>query len=169
MPITQQGSSFSLIWPCTGSSSSSTFPLSASLELTISRSLFQIVNIISKTSVRALWSSIPRLLLPLYLPNPGTLLCQHHQLAFSPLWFLSQWNCQSMSLALHCLRSALPNISQLHSSFSIASCVMPQVLRLLLLSNHSCLHSLDEVVGWTVLSICYICPPKVVTSSHSEQ
>jgi len=118
-----------------------------------------------ETFFLALWSSIPLFQLPLYLPATAKSLPQSLQLAFLPQWSLSQHNAQSISLSLHCKRSQFHVVSQPQGSFWIASYAMTHGLGLLLLSSHSCLHSLDDVIGWTALSICNICPPGVAKSS----
>jgi len=74
----------------------------------------------------------------------------------------SQHDPQSISPSRHCLRCAFLVVSRPEASFWNAKCAMPQGIRLCLRPSRSCLHSLVDVVGWTVLSICHICPPQVL-------
>ena len=54
------------------------------------------------------------------------------------------------------------------ASFWIASCAMPQGLKLFLPRSRSCPHSLDNVVEWNTLSTCRICRRDMATRSLSE-
>ena len=42
---------------------------------------------------------------------------------------------------------------------------MLEGLGLCLLASHSCVDLLDDVIVWTALSICRMCPPEVVKTS----
>jgi len=71
-------------------------------------------------------------------------------------------------LSLHCLKSAFPSCSPPKASWYIASRAMLPTLRPFLPPSLSDLHSLDDVVMWTALSICRICPLQVKKSSFSD-
>jgi len=75
--------------------------------------------------------------------------------------FLSQHNPPSISLSLHSLWSAFLAVSWPEASFLITNCAIPQRLGLFHLPSRSCLHSLDDIIGWTAWLVYYICPPEV--------
>jgi len=164
-PITQLGSSSSLSWTCSISSSSSSSPSSPLLELARSLRLFPIVTIISWNFIWGLSSSILHLKLSSYLPALAEPPPLHVQLAFLHEWFLSEHNRHSISVSLHCLRIGFLVGSQPQASFSIASCTVFLGLRQILFPSPSWLHSLDGVIGWNALLICHICPAEVAKSS----
>jgi len=81
---------------------------------------------------------------------------------------LSPHNPQSISLGLHCLRSAFLVIFLPQASFWISICARPPGLVLSRHPSRSYLHSHDDDIGFTALSICRICQPEVAKSSFSE-
>jgi len=120
------------------------------------------------TSVQALWLSIPHFQLSLCLPAPAWSLPLHLQHGFLPQRFISPHDPRSIALSRHSLWCAFLVFSPPQASVWIASCAMPQWLELVLLPSHSCLHSLDDIIMWTSLSICRIYPPEMVRRSSSE-
>jgi len=114
---------------------------------------------------RALWLSMPRSQLPSDLPPPAELLSLCLQLAILHQWCLTQHNARSGSLSLQCRSNALLDVPRAQASFRIASCAVPQVLGLFLPCSRSCLHSLEDDVMWTALSIQCICMPDVAKCS----
>ena len=168
VPITQPGLSSSLSLPSSVSSSSSSSPSSPSSELARSLRLSPIAMSISSNVFRALWMSIPRFQHALYRAALVEPLPLHLQLAFLPQRFLSQHNPQSISLSLHCLRSAFLVAFPPQASFWISSCAIPQGLGRSPPGTRSCLHSLNEIVMLTALSICRFCQPGVAKRYFSE-
>jgi len=119
-------------------------------------------------SFRTLCLSIHGFQLSLHHPALAEPLPLHLQLAFLPQRFLSQNNSWSIVMSLHCWGSAFLVVTRPKASFCIASCTMPQALGLSLLQSRSCLHLLDDVIGWTALLICHICLLEVAKSTFLE-
>jgi len=112
--------------------------------------------------------------------------CQSHRFSSSHiilllpircLWVLNTLSCHSgLSIPMipDPLRFLLVEysvflvVSLLKGSFWIVSCSVLPKLRPLLPPTHSCFHSLHDIVVWSALSTCCICPPEVVTGSCSE-
>ena len=162
VPITQPGSSSSLSLSYSVSSSSSSSPSSPWSELARSLRLSPIATSISSNVFSGFWTPIPRVQHASYRPALSEPLPLCLQLAFLPQRSLSQQNPQSISLSLHCLRSAFLVVSPPQASFWISSCAMPQGLGLSLPRSRSCLYSLDDVIGLTALSISHFCQPEVL-------
>jgi len=75
---------------------------------------------------------------------------------------------QSISLSHHCFRSVYLIVPWPQAAFLIASCAIPQGLGLIVLPYHSCLHSLDDVIGCTGVSSCQVCSPALAIGSVVE-
>jgi hypothetical protein len=92
----------------------------------------------------------------------------HLQLASLPQRSLMQYNIQYIFNCLCCSRSVFLVVSRPQASFCIASCTIPQLLRLCLFPSLCCLHSLGDVNLWNIRLISHICQFGTVKSSSSK-